>query len=249
MAVIGPGLVYFLSVSSNVGLQYFRYLLVCFPFLFVFCGRLGPVLERGSWVLRGVVCCLLLSIPISVLPHHPYYLPYFNEAVGGPEGGPKHLADSSIDWGEGLLALRDWLGTHRPGERAKLAYFGTMAPQVAGFENFELPPFGPGFEKRSSQASTGVENQAPEVGPVPGLQAVSVNYILGISFPAPSGRNLQGLVHVPQGAYSYLAKFQPIAKPGYSMWVFDLSVEDVNRVRAELGMPEWRAADVVQEER
>ena len=174
-------------------------------------------------------------------------MPYFNDAVGGPEGGPRHLADSSIDWGEGLLALRDWLTEHRPGESLKLAYFGTLAPQVAGFHDFELPPFGPGFQKPRSQIAASEGDVSPEIGPVPGLQAVSVNYVLGISFPAPNGRDLQGIAHVPQGAYAYYARFQPIAKPGYSIWVFDLSVEDVNRVRAEWGLPPWSVNDAVKD--
>jgi 4-amino-4-deoxy-L-arabinose transferase-like glycosyltransferase/tetratricopeptide (TPR) repeat protein len=35
----------------------------------------------------------------------PHYLAYFNEIAGGPEGGPRYLIDSNIDWGqdEGLL--------------------------------------------------------------------------------------------------------------------------------------------------
>ena len=74
-----------------------------------------------------------------------------------------------------------------------------------------------------------------------------MNYVLGISFPAPNGRDLQGIAHVPQGAYAYYARFQPIAKPGYSIWVFDLSVEDVNRVRAEWGLPPWSVNDAVKD--
>jgi hypothetical protein len=125
----------------------------------------------------------------------------------------EHLADSNIDWGQGLLALRDWLNEHAPGQKIRLAYFGTMFPEVVGLE-YELPPLGL---------------------PVPGLQAVGANYLLGIPFPAPNGAGVQE--PVSPNALTYYRYFDPIAVPGNSIYVYDLSVEDVRRVRRELGSP------------
>ena len=48
----------------------------------------------------------------------PNYLAYFNQLAGGPSQGYKHLADSSLDWGQDLPALKQWLdreGLQRPG--------------------------------------------------------------------------------------------------------------------------------------
>jgi hypothetical protein len=45
----------------------------------------------------------------SSLWYYPHSLSYFNELVGGPMGGPKHLLDSNIDWGQDLFYLKDWL--------------------------------------------------------------------------------------------------------------------------------------------
>ena len=38
----------------------------------------------------------------------PHYLAYFNESVGGPANGYKHLVDSSLDWGQDLPELKAW---------------------------------------------------------------------------------------------------------------------------------------------
>lgn len=237
LALLIPALLYFIAISSNTGLQYFRYLLPTFPFVFVLCGRLGQFLTCHCRWRSAIVWLMLLSIPASVLRYHPYYLPYFNEAAGGAIAGPLYLGDSSADWGEGLLALRDWMSVNRPNEPLRLAYFGTVAPAVVGLDHVAPPPFGPGCEREFGATET-----AEIVGPIPGLQAVSVSYIQGISFPTPD-ENVRDVIRVPAGAYRYYGHFRPIAKPAFSIWVFDLSVDEVNRVRLEMGLPVWREED------
>lgn len=237
LTLLVPALLYLVAVSSNTGLQYFRYLLPTFPFVFVLCGSLGQFLNCDCRWRSAIVWLMLLSIPASVLRYHPYYLPYFNEAAGGAIAGPQYLGDSSVDWGEGLLALRDWKSANRPDEPLRLAYFGTVAPAVVGLDHVALPPFGPGYEREfRPSGSTEI------VGPIPGLQAVSVSYIQGISFPTPD-ENVRDVIPIPAGAYCYYARFRPIAKPAFSIWVFDLSVDEVNRVRVEMGLPVWRDED------
>ena len=65
---------------------------------------------------------------VSVARVHPHYLAYFNEAAGGPANGYRLLVDSSLDWGQDLAGLRDWLSAHGIA-RAKLSYFGTADPE------------------------------------------------------------------------------------------------------------------------
>jgi hypothetical protein len=165
-----------------------------------------------------LLTCVLGANAISVLRVHPHYLTYFNEAAGGPLHGMDHLADSNIDWGQCLVALRDWLDENAPGRRIRLAYFGTMFPEVLGVD-YELPPLD---------------------GPSPGLQAVSANYLLGIPFPAPNGEGRQSPLGLD--ALVYYRGFEPIAVPGNSIFVYDLTLDEVNRVRRELGVAPWREA-------
>jgi hypothetical protein len=71
---------------------------------------------------------------------------------------------------------------------------------------------------------------------VPGLHAVSVNYVLGMPFPAPRGAP-GDWGHVSANAFVYYRRFQPVATPGNSIYVYDLTPEQVRAARAEMGLP------------
>jgi hypothetical protein len=72
----------------------------------------------------------------------PHYLAYVNQLAGGPSNGYKHLADSSLDWGQDLPALKQWLdrqGLQPQGApRVYLSYFGTGRPEYYGIDATQL---------------------------------------------------------------------------------------------------------------
>jgi hypothetical protein len=63
----------------------------------------------------------------------PWYLSFFNWPSGGPGGGYRLVNDSNVDWGQGLIALRDELKQRGIG-RIHLAYHGTADPAVYGID-------------------------------------------------------------------------------------------------------------------
>jgi hypothetical protein len=75
----------------------------------------------------------------------PNYLAYFNQLAGGPAEGYKHLADSSLDWGQDLPALKRWLdgqGLQQAGANGVyLSYFGTARPEYYGIRATVLAGF------------------------------------------------------------------------------------------------------------
>ena len=71
------------------------------------------------------------------LRYAPDYLSYFNIFVR-PERSYELLTDSNLDWGQGLLALRDYERAH-PAERIWLAYFGGVDPREYGIRATLLP--------------------------------------------------------------------------------------------------------------
>lgn len=78
---------------------------------------------------------------VSIRPH---YLAYFNQLVGGPANGYKRLADSSLDWGQDLPALKQWLDEQRlppDGSGVYLSYFGTARPEYYGIRATPLAGF------------------------------------------------------------------------------------------------------------
>ncbi len=94
--------------------------------------------------------CWLTSSSLSIYPHS---LSYFNEAIGGPLNGPKHLLGSNVDWGQDLLYLQRWLRSHPSARPIKLAYYGYYNPREAEIEvaapsESSFGAVGPNIEKR-----------------------------------------------------------------------------------------------------
>ena len=101
----------------------FRYLLPLAPVMIVWLA--GFVQSRCG---RIVAVVLISSLALNIIRVHPWELSYFNESVGSPEEGRKILADSNLDWGQGLLQLRA-LQTERPDlADITLFYFGDLEP-------------------------------------------------------------------------------------------------------------------------
>jgi hypothetical protein len=122
-----------------------RHLLPMVPALIILIGAVGTVRIEGrrGMAAAGFVALLVMwhvgeSIRIS-----PDYLAYFNELDGGPSKAYRHLVDSSLDWGQDLPSLKDWLDreglqgqNHAP---VYLSYFGTSHPEYYRIDARPLP--------------------------------------------------------------------------------------------------------------
>jgi hypothetical protein len=110
--------------KRNYGL---RYLLPLSPMAIVWVS--GIILQTRGKTIATIMVSLLL---ISVIKSHPYEITYFNELVGGPVNGRLILADSNLDWGQGLIQLQK-IQMDQPELRdITLWYFGDVAPDVYG---------------------------------------------------------------------------------------------------------------------
>jgi hypothetical protein len=72
---------------------------------------------------------------LAVASVYPHELSYFNRLVGGPAGGKFILADSNLDWGQGLNQLARIQHADRRFNDLTLYYFGDTDPahyQVLG---------------------------------------------------------------------------------------------------------------------
>ncbi|MEU0007852.1 phospholipid carrier-dependent glycosyltransferase [Streptomyces sp. NPDC006314] len=85
--------------------------------------------RRWAGLLTGA---LVLFTAVSSLRTFPYYLPYANEAFGGPAHTHRLLHDSNVDWGQDLGRLADRLHRRYPGERVWLVYKGAGVPSSYG---------------------------------------------------------------------------------------------------------------------
>jgi hypothetical protein len=124
-----PVVVLFASVlneSRNFGT---RYVIVVPMFLAVAAATVVALRWRWAHVVAGA---LVLFVAVSSVRAFPYYLPYSNEAFGGPARTHEHLHDSNVDWGQDLGRLADRLRERYPGERVWLVYKGSGVPSYYG---------------------------------------------------------------------------------------------------------------------
>ena len=196
-----PVILIFLAMTqakTNIGL---RHILPIYPFLLVLASRLATTRLRHAWLAPLLIGIPVLFTAISSLRIAPHQLAYFNESVGGPEQGYRYLSDSNLDWGQDLKGLKAYM------EKEKLpiiylSYFGTAPPYyygiryqyVAGKGSLEWPP---------------PSNKVP---------ADAARKILAISV-----YNLQDVSRPNDPLFRWLWVRQPVAKIGYSIFIYDLT--------------------------
>jgi len=108
-----------------------RYAIFVPMFLAVAAGCVLAVRWRWAPLVTGA---LLLFVAVSSLLTYPYYLPYSNEAFGGPAKTHLRLHDSNVDWGQDLGRLADRLHEQYRGERIWLVYKGSGVPSYYGID-------------------------------------------------------------------------------------------------------------------
>ena len=139
-----PPAVFFLSVSAMADNLGVRYLIPTLAFTYVLAGLgVATLIQAGGkarWAAAGL-CAWLAIAAVGIYPDH---LSYFNEAAcvltepsrigfdGGTRCGTEWLEDSNVDWGQGFKQLKWWLDRNAPGQRIKLAYTTSFAPEAYG---------------------------------------------------------------------------------------------------------------------
>jgi hypothetical protein len=108
-----------------------RYALFVPVFLAVAAGCVVTYRWRWSHVAAAV---LLAFVAVSSLRTFPLYIPYSNEAFGGPSKTYLRLGDSNVDWGQDLARLAVRLRHKYPGEQVWLDYKGRGDPSYYGIE-------------------------------------------------------------------------------------------------------------------
>jgi MFS family permease len=111
-----------------------RYL---FPLIPAFAVCLGAVASgRGGasprW--RQAIVVLAAVQAVEACAHAPWHLSFFNVLAGGPARAQFIVNDSNIDWGQGLIALREEMAK-RGIRRVYLTYHGTADPALYRIDN------------------------------------------------------------------------------------------------------------------
>lgn len=119
-----PAVYFAFSIFSRINIGV-RHVLPVYPFLLLYAAALWQW-ARGR---RAVIALLVVAVFLQAgdcLRYGPDYLSYFNIFVN-PQKSYELLSDSNTDWGQGLVALRNYQAAH-PSETLHLAYFGLVDP-------------------------------------------------------------------------------------------------------------------------
>jgi hypothetical protein len=127
MMSLFPALFLFFAIGSNINIGD-RYVLPVY--IFVLLGLAAVWTAARSRAAKIALLAALVLNAADGLRYAPDYLSHFNIFVRPAESW-RLLSDSSLDWGQGLLALRDYQAAH-PGETIHLAYFGPLDPALYG---------------------------------------------------------------------------------------------------------------------
>ncbi len=191
----------------NIGL---RHLLPVYPFLYLAAGRLlprpgGAAPARRRWpgwaIASGVLACLAWNV-VEAATIAPYHLAYFNELVGGPRQGHLYLLDSNLDWGQSSKALRRYVESENL-PTIYCAYSGNGDPWYYGVR-YQYAP-GSGNLDNAKERPVRVPEGLPRE-----LLAVSAMVLHSVHFTDTE-------------VWAPLRRQKPIAMPGYSFFVFDIT--------------------------
>ena len=230
-----PPLAIFAAVSYQTGIsRHMRYVLPCFPFVFVLLSQLAqrlavlrpcahrpakslpPVSFFANWSVFATCVAFLWTLTSSLVVY-PHSLSYFNEAAGGPSQGAKHLLNSNIDWGQDLLYLRRWR-EDRQNELNEvpfhLAYCGEYAHGVLG--HTDMSPWPKEYQEVGIQNAGQPTNHLLELRP--GVYAISVNLLYGFRAIAHDGRGVK--FHLGQSILKKFRSLKPYGRAGYSILIF-----------------------------
>ncbi len=223
VVLLTPAVVILVLVSCQLGLnKHLRYVLPSLPFLFIWMSKVAMAIPLGRKAFASAASLALSWAILSSLWVFPHSLSYFNELVGGPKNGDAHLHSSNIDWGQDLFYLKHWLEEHPAARPVWLAYYLYLVdPGVIGLDYPVCP-------KGLCSETEGMSPQ--QLGPWPGWHVVSVCQIRRQS-----------------GWYRYFLEFTPVDTVGYSMNVYHITLQEANRVRGRLGLPELSSEEVAIE--
>ncbi len=185
------------QAKVNIGL---RHILAVYPFLFILASRLATVQSQRGWpaqLLIGVAVILTIVSSLRVAPHQ---LAYFNETIGGPDQGYRYLADSNLDWGQDLKGVKNYMDKEKL-PIIYLSYSGSAPPSYYGIRYQYVP-------------GTWPLEWPPPADKVP----ASERKILAIS-----ANNLQDVFTPYNPLFQWLRRRRPVAKIGYSIFLYDLS--------------------------
>jgi hypothetical protein len=227
MVILLPGISLLIFVSSQTGFSvHSRYIIPALPFFFIWISKVGKFFSQRKQILSFFVAILIFWSIFSSLWVYPHSISYFNELAAilpthneprspqEPEGSPfiiSLLNAGSRNGGRHLLDSNiDW--------GQDLFYLEKWCQSHSEIRGIKISYWG-GYPLELTKVPS--QGGTPPNVPQPGWYALSVNNLYN--------REKQ---------YRYFLSFKPIARAGYSIYIYHVTPKDANRVRREMGLQE-----------
>jgi hypothetical protein len=214
-------------VSSQTGFSvHSRYIIPALPFFFIWIAKVGKSFQLKRLVIAILTSILLTWSIFSSLWIYPHSISYFNELAAilptpneprspqEPEGTSfiaSLLNAGSRNGGRHLLDSNiDW--------GQDIFYLEKWCQSHPEIRDIKVSYWGSYPLELTKVHFQGIP---PENAPQSGWYALSVNYLYN--------REKQ---------YLYFLNLKPVARVGYSIYIYHVTPEDANRIRREIELPE-----------
>jgi hypothetical protein len=129
-----PAVYFGFAIFSRINIGV-RHVLPVYPFVLLYAAAVWEW-ARGIRFVRALLIALVIAQAADIARYAPDYLSYFTVTVPS-QNTWKLLSDSNTDWGQGMLALRQYQSEH-PSESIYLAYVGEVDPAFYGIRYTRL---------------------------------------------------------------------------------------------------------------
>lgn len=206
--------IYSITSPLNIGI---RHLLPIMPLVYILTAAgLKSWIEKSRWMNRvwqlGFLGVLMFWFLMSVGGTYPYYLSYFNEAIG-TNNGWRYVADSNYDWGQDLKRLKTFADDPPAGgqiDKIAVDYFGAGSPTYYLGDASTPQSSGKAVLWQSAKGN-------PQEQGINWL-AVSINTLQGAK-----GKLHPGEFRDPKNEYQWLINYEkPYARAGKSIFIYKL---------------------------
>ncbi len=195
--ILVPMVIFFAVTSMRAGNIGIRYLLPVYPFIILYAGGLADIFQiswqtfkKGKIILAPIIALAVWYV-FSAFYIYPDYLAYFNEFVGGPKNGYKHLDDSNIEWGQDIK---------------RLAVYQKQYPDTKVIYSWEY----------TDLSYYGVNNVLPKeqqsLSNPFGRYAVNIHFLVRLQELSQS---------LNEKNLNWLSLYQPVDRIGYSFFVYE----------------------------
>jgi hypothetical protein len=240
------------SLASHLNIGH-RHILPVYPILFILAGVI--VRPATSRCLYGAAVALAGLAAVESMAIRPHYLAYFNFLADGPANGWRHLVDSSLDWGQDLPGLAQWVRAHR--QASEPVYIASSGMSDFGYEGIAGEPLAPYYyhhrPRRWEELKPGLycvsatmleDVYSPVCGPwTPANEALYQHLLRQMRAEIAAGKRDTLIAEFGNGPskplwdldrlrFARLAQYlrlrQPDAMIGYSILIYRLSDEEVH---------------------